>query len=84
MSFSIYYQAKVEKERTWLVTGALRSFEHLAIERTIDTTIGTLEFFVAPDLEPVFLDIMNHFKELGIVSQITKLPNRLEDPTQQL
>lgn len=76
MRFSIYYQALVERERTWFFVGILRSFEHLAFERTLDTSSGTFEFFVSPDLEPVFLELMHHFKAIGIVRQLTKLSNR--------
>lgn len=84
MNFSSYYQAIVEKEKTWLVVGILRSFEHVAFDRALDTSTGTFEFFVSPDLEAIFLDLMSYFKEIGLVRQLVKLPNRLEDPYQQL
>jgi len=75
-----YYQAHVLKEEHWLLTSLLRSFEHLAFDRTCDTQQGIFEFFVPQDLEHHFLEIMDSFKKRGLIWNLQKLPNRLADP----
>lgn len=84
MLYSIYYQARVEKSQTWYVVATLRSFEHLVFDRTIDTQQGILEYYVPTQLEPYFLEIMKYFILEGIVHNLTALPNRLQDPTQEV
>lgn len=74
-----YYQASVPKEKHWMLTAWLRSFEHLAFDRTCDTENGVFEFFVPQDLEHYFLQIMEDFKQRGLVYDLKKLPNRLAD-----
>ena len=78
MPYSIYYQAIVKKEVCWQLTAILRSYEHLAFDRTIDNPTSTFEFFVSPDLEDYFLKLMEHFITIGIVTNLQKLPNRFE------
>lgn len=75
--YSHYYQAQVQKELCWFVTSTLRSYEHLAFDRTIDTTSSTFEFFVAPTAEQVFLEIMNYYQKNNLITNLVKLPNRL-------
>src|SRR4029077_17030302 len=53
-----YYQAHVKRELCWFVTAALRSYEHIAFDRTLDTATSLFEFFVAPSTEKYFLEIM--------------------------
>lgn len=84
MEYCSYYQANISKSEVWYVTAILRSFEHVAFDRTIDVQESRFEFYVAPDLEPVFLHIMNHFIQKGLVTKLEKLPNRLMDPSQVL
>ena len=74
--YSLYYQAHVDKVQTWQVTAILRSYEHVAFDRTLDTATGLIEFFVAPAYEAVFLEVMHYFIEKGLVSNLVKLPNR--------
>ena len=74
--YSLYYQAYVDKTHTWQVTAILRSYEHVAFDRTLDTETGLIEFFVAPAYETVFLEVMHHFEQKGLVSNLVKLPNR--------
>ncbi len=78
MNYSVYYQAFVKKELCWQLTALLRSHEHLAFDRTIDTQSSRFEFFVSPDLEDYFLELMQRFIAQGIVWDLVKLPNRLE------
>lgn len=78
MTYSAYYQAIVKKELCWQLTAILRSYEHLAFDRTIDNATSTFEFFVSPDLEDYFLKLMDYFIAIGIVSNLQKLPNRLQ------
>lgn len=74
-----YFQAIVKKESCWYLTAILRSYEHLAFDRTIDVATSRFEFFVPPQLEPFFLKLMDFFVEKGIVTDLQKLPNRLID-----
>lgn len=78
MPYSAYYQAIVKKELCWRLTAILRSYEHLAFDRTIDNATSRFEFFVSPDLEDYFLKLMDYFIKIGIISDLQKLPNRLQ------
>ena len=75
----LYYQATVLKEKHWLLTALLRSFEHLAFDRTCDTEQGVFEFFVPQDFEHHFLEVMEDFRQRGFLWNLKKLPNRLAD-----
>lgn len=77
MKFGSYYQAQVDPAHGWFFVGALRSFEHLAFDRTLDVSTSTFEFFVPQDNEVFFLDLMNYFIRENIISDLKKLPNRL-------
>ena len=77
-AYSLYYQAQVDKTHTWQVTAILRSYEHVAFGRTLDKATGLIEFFVTPGEEAVFLSVMHHFEQKGLVSNLVKLPNRFE------
>ncbi len=84
MMYCAYYQAHVRPEETWFFTAVLRSYEHLAFDRTLVPKEGLFEFFVPEDLEHYFLEIMQYFEQCHIISNITKLPNRLENPQESL
>jgi hypothetical protein len=73
----VYYQAKSPKEKHWILTAWLRSFEHLAFDRTCDVQDGVFEFFVPECLERYFVEIMDEFCKHGIIYDLQKLPNRL-------
>ena len=79
-----YYQANVQKEDCWFLAGVLRSFEHVAFDRTIDKEKSLFEFFVPATTEEYFLQIMDYLQAQGIVSDLKKLPNRLLDPNQEV
>lgn len=78
MSYSLYYQAHATKELCWMVTSALRFTEHIVFDRAYDKEQSIFEFFVSPDAEDVFLDVMRKLEKEGILFNIQKLPNRLE------
>lgn len=73
-----YYQAIIDRQKTWFVVGALRSCEGLVFERTLSKEQNLFEFFVSPGMEPVFLSFMNEFAAQGLVRNLVPLPNRLE------
>ena len=77
MKYCLYYRAKIKKELCWLVTSTLRYSEHLAFDRCYDKQNSIFEFFVAPDLQNVFVSIMEKFEKHGISSELEQLPNRL-------
>jgi hypothetical protein len=84
MNYCCYYQAIVKKDTCWYLTAILRSYEHLAFDRTINVDESRFEFFVAPQMKHYFLTLMDHMQAEGIVSQLQELPNRLADPKSQL
>ena len=82
--YSSYYQAHVQRELCWFVTSTLRSYEHLAFDRTLDPDASLFEFFVSPSAEQYFLEIMSYYQKEGLVTNLVKLPNRLQDSTQDV
>ena len=76
-----YYQAHVQRELCWFVTASLRSYEHVSFDRTLDPATSLFEFFVPQDTEKYFLEVMAYFESEGLVSDLKKLPNRLENLT---
>ena len=77
MKYSLYFQAHATKELCWMITSALRFTEHIAFDRAFDKEQSIFEFFVSPDGEDVFLDVMHKLEKEGIVFNIKKMPNRL-------
>ena len=73
-----YYQAYVECELCWFVTASLRSYEHVAFDRTLDPATSLFEFFVPTSTEKYFLEVMAYFESQGLIFDLKKLPNRLE------
>lgn len=84
MKYCLYYRAKIEKELCWIVTSTLRYSEYLVFDRCYDKELSIFEFFVAPDLQDIFVSIMATFEKHGIVSQLQFLPNRLLDENEQV
>lgn len=78
--YCLYYQAKVEERYCWFLVAALRSFEHLAFDRTMDKKSSTFEFLVPQENEKYFLSAMQYFVDHNIVTNLQKLPNRLIQP----
>lgn len=79
MSYCSYYQAHVKKELCWQFVATLRSFEHVAFDRTLDKEQSLFEFFVSPQEESFFLKLMALMQEHGLVTNLQKLPNRYND-----
>ena len=70
-----YYQAQVLNG--WLLASLLKSYEHLAFDRTLDVEHQIFEFFVPQDCEAEFLIFMETMLELGVIKDLAALPNRL-------
>ena len=83
-TYCAYYQAIVDRSATWFVVAVLKSFEHVAFDRTLDTTTGLFEFFVPQSTEPYFLMVMDYLHKQGLIENLQKLPNRLSDPRERL
>lgn len=73
---SIYYQAHVDRAKSWFVVAVLKSFDHLAFDRTIDPANSIFEFFVTPAMEEQFLVVMERLAKRGLIQELKKLPNR--------
>lgn len=83
-SYCSYYRAHVVKKETWFFVAILRSYEHLAFDRTFDKGEGIFELFVTDDVEDFFVDLLKNFHKTGVVTAFEKLPNRLLDPSQSV
>jgi hypothetical protein len=79
MDYSEYYQARVEPSRCWYVTAILRSHEHMCFDRSLDPQNSIFEFFVPASMESLFVVVMNHFIQKGLVHSLQKMPNRLHE-----
>lgn len=79
-----YYQAHVQREKCLYVVAALRSYEHLAFDRTLDPVTSLFEFFVPSSTEQYFLTLMNYLQSEGLVYDLKKVPNRLANSTEQV
>lgn len=73
----LYYCAQLKKEHVWLITATLKSFEHLAFDRTIDKQQSIFEFFVPELNKSTFVAIMNRFQDLGYITWWEERENRL-------
>lgn len=78
-TFCSYYQAYVDRPQCWFVVATLKSYDHVAFDRTIDVEKNLFEFFVPHKMESLFLQIMDRFDKEGLVWNLQKLPNRLID-----
>ena len=74
-----YYQAYVQPSKAWFFVAALRSFEHVAFDRTLDKQESIFEFFVPMAMEHDFLRCIEWFVSRSIVKNVAKVPNRLHD-----
>lgn len=82
--FCSYYQAYLSRKESWYVVALLKSFEHLVFDRTLDQSNSLFEFFVPVTLEHEFVTIMNYFLKEHLIKNFIKLPNRLQEPSQQV
>ena len=79
-----YYQAHVQRELSLYVVAALRSYEHVAFDRTLDPATSLFEFFVPLSTEKYFLTLMDYLQVEGLIYDLKKVPNRLENSTEQV
>jgi len=79
-----YYQANVQREMCLYVVAALRSYEHIAFDRTLDPVTSLFEFFVPSSTEKYFLTLMDYLQSEGLIYDLKKLPNRLANSTEQV
>ena len=79
-----YYQATIRPADVWFFAATLRSCDHMAFDRTLDTARSLFEFFVPPAYEQEFLDFMRFFIDKSLVTNLKKIPNRLQDSTQTI
>jgi len=84
MNYCEYYQAFIKRDQCGFLVSVLRSFEHVAFDRTLDKETSHFEFFVPVQTESCFLELMNFFVAEGIVINFEKKPNRLLDPREVL
>lgn len=77
MKYSLYFQAHVQKELCWIVTSTMRFTEYVAFDRTVNKENSVFEFFVSPDLETVFLSLIDKLMKRGVILKFQKMPNRL-------
>lgn len=70
-----YYQARVKQRDCWFLVAAIREFEHLAFDRTLDKKESIFEFFVPIAMEERFHHLMNYFIKEEIVSDLQSKPN---------
>jgi hypothetical protein len=75
--FCSYYQAYVDREHSWFVVAALKGYDHLSLDRTLNPQTSLFEFFVPPVQETLFLHVMSRLQEKMLVRDLQKLPNRL-------
>jgi hypothetical protein len=82
--FCKYYQAHVVKADCIFFVAVLRSFDHIAFDRTLDQSNQIFEFFVPELMERQFLAVMAFFEKKGIIKNVQQLPNRLLDATEKV
>ena len=76
--YCTYYQAHISKPQTIHCVSILKSFDHLCFDRCLDTQSNLFEFFVPESQEQLFLKLMNYFEKQGMMKDVKKLPNRIE------
>lgn len=75
-----YYVANVDRHMSYYFVAIMKSFDNMVFDRTIDVETSLFEFFVAPAFEQQFLDLMAYFATQGLVTNLQKRENRLQDP----
>lgn len=77
-NFCLYYTARLDRSRCWLVSSLLRGTEHIAFDRAYDPAESIFEFFVPHAMESVFLEVMAYLEKIQAVSELVEKPNRLK------
>lgn len=73
----VYYIGRIQKEKVWILSSALRGTEHVAFDRTLDVEKSIFEFFVPVATEPIFLQVMQYLQDQNVVLSLEKKENRL-------
>ncbi len=76
-NFCNYYQVYLVRPSVVEIIGILKSFDHIAFDRTLDPASSLFEFFVPKDQTNIFLELMSYFEKKGMVHGLRQLPNRL-------
>jgi hypothetical protein len=77
--YCLYYQARLVKEMTWFVVGALRAEHSFVFERSVNPQDPQLfEFFVPAEHKEEFLTFMDCMIRRGHVVNLERKPNRLQ------
>ncbi len=76
-NYCSYYQANVRRQDCWFLVSVLKSYENIAMDRTLDAEQSLFEFFVPETTEDIFLHVIKYFEQQGIVTNLQKVPNRL-------
>ena len=70
---SYYYQAKIEKKNVVNLIYLLRSIEdNLCFDRCLKKNDSIFEFFVTNGMNNRFLEIMNFFLKMNLISELNK------------
>jgi len=76
-SNSLYFIAKVKREKCWFLAAALRGTEGVAFDRALDKEKGVFEFFVPEAMESVFKEVMAYLAVEGVILSLEEKENRL-------
>ncbi len=76
--FSVYYKARLVRNKIWFLTAVLRSAEGYVFERTLEGTSDVMEFFVSPSYVAEFETLLVFFQKRGVVVWFQWFENRIE------
>lgn len=74
--YSRYFLAKVKKEKAWFVSGCIRNFSHIVLERGFLPKEDIFEFFVSPDFVNEFVELMENLKLKNYIFWFKEEKNR--------
>ncbi len=74
---SHYYLMNTTSKNVMYITALLKSMDNVAFHRTVEGTSNVIEFFVAPEQEPAFNDLLKWLKECRLEFSIQQTANRL-------
>lgn len=82
--YCVYYRAGIVRSQVWFFVAILRSFDHVAFDRTYDVANSVFEFFVPAKMESYFVEIVRSLEKEGVVQFLHKMPNRLYGENEQV
>lgn len=65
-------------QKSCIIAALVRSCEHVVFDRTYSVDSNILEFFVPTGQEQEFLAIIELLTQRNLLSNVTKLPNRIK------